>query len=95
MTFLKRDSPVCNQSRDGRLELQVNQYQPIGNVAFVEGLTPLFNGRRNICSHRSRFNKKSLEKVLLSSWQIKGDKPSVWNLTQGQMICLAMMVVKV
>jgi len=24
----------------------------IGNVGFVDGLTPLFNGTLNICSHR-------------------------------------------
>jgi len=42
----------------------MNQSLPIGSVGLV-GLTPLFNGRVNICSHRrSHFNTKCLEKVL-------------------------------
>ena len=48
-------------SSDCRLELQVKvkHCQSIGNVGFVESLTPLCNGTLNICSYRkSHFNKK-------------------------------------
>jgi len=100
MTFLKWELQLffCNgwiiYSSDCRLELQVKvkHCQSIGNVGFVESLTPLCNGTLNICSYRkSHFNKKiccchfdKLEAMDLLNW----------NITEWQTICLSVMVVK-
>jgi len=56
---------VClrGQFRAQIVGLNCNQCQPIGNVGFVEGLTPLFNGTVNICSQKS-FQQEMLTPIL-------------------------------
>jgi len=71
MTFLKRDGAFGAFSRvslssDCRFELQLSESEPADRPREFRK-SPLLNGFLNIGSHRKiNFNKRSLEKVLLS-----------------------------
>jgi len=71
MTFLKWGSAVglfawVTLSSDCRLELQVESESEPADRQREFRKSSLFDGVRNICSHRIHFNMKSLQKVLLS-----------------------------